>query len=135
MPFFILRPCQFLARSSQQLYEAAVSVRLGTQALDGAPPLRDCLFRASDCSIQNLNGFFGPTGKHVASRLKSKQQSVERLQQRVVQFAGDARPLAHSLFQACVEFLCDLMEAKAVQRPEQSQKSGRARRLEPGGLI
>ena len=60
---------------------------------------------------------------------------MKTLQQRVVQIAGDARALVDALFQARVEFLRDLMEAVPVQRPEQSQKSGRARRLEPSGLI
>ena len=60
---------------------------------------------------------------------------MKTLQQRVVQFAGDARPLVDPLVEARVEFLRDLMEPVPVQRPKQSQKSGGARRLEPGGLV
>jgi len=52
-----------------------------------------------------------------------------------MQFAGDAQALLH----AHVEFLGhlprDLMEAKLIQRPEQYQKIGRARRTEPSGLV
>jgi hypothetical protein len=69
---------------------------------------------------------FGAPGKKVASRLHDQQGTLEALQQRVVQLAGDARALADPLFQARVEFVLDLIEAVAVPRPEQYEKGGHA---------
>jgi len=48
-----------------------------------------------------------------------------------MQLASNARALLHPRR----EFLADLMEAVAVERPEKCQKSSHARRAEPGGLV
>src|SRR5271154_3761919 len=95
------------------------------------PALGDGLLRPFECSVKSLYCLFGPPWEHVARRLKSEHEPVKTLQQRVMQIAGDAR----ALIQTSVELLCDLMEPEPVQRPQQRQKSGRARRLEPAGLI
>src|SRR5258708_4793338 len=52
-----------------------------------------------------------------------------------MQITGDARPLADSRFQLHIELLRDLMEPEPMKAPEQRQKSGHARHLEPTGLI
>src|SRR5580698_7049475 len=52
-----------------------------------------------------------------------------------MQIAGHARPFVDSRFHLRIEMLRDLMKAVPVQAPEQYQKSGQARRLEPTSLI
>src|SRR6266699_1373745 len=111
-----LRARQFLTHRRQEMFEIAVSRRLGTQVLNSIPALGDGLLRPGDRAIESLNCVFGSPGKHIASRLKSKKQSVEALQQRVVQLAGDARPFAHSLFQAHIELIRQLPHSEAVKR-------------------
>ncbi len=48
--------------------------------------------RSIQCAIQRFNCFCGALRKQIASLVKVQQQSLEALQQRVVQFSGDARP-------------------------------------------
>lgn len=95
------------------------------------PALGDCARRHVDRVIESFPGFFGAPGKKVASGLHDNQGTLKTLQQRVVQLASDAGALADALFQARVEFLLDLIEAVAVQRPEQCEKGGDARRAKP----
>ena len=64
-----------------------------------------------------------------------EHQSLKALQQRIVQISGDACPLADARFQPMLNCSRHLMEAKPIQAPEQCQKSGHARRTEPGGLV
>ena len=52
-----------------------------------------------------------------------------------MQLAGDAQPLVYATVQLRVEVARDLAQAKLVQTPEHGQKGGRARRVEPRGLV
>src|ERR1700722_5450552 len=52
-----------------------------------------------------------------------------------MQIAGEPGSLTDTFLQPHVEFAGDLMEPVPVQSPEQRQKSGGTRRLEPTGLI
>ena len=71
------------------------------------------------------------SGKQVARRLKREHQPLHALQQRVVQFARDARALFDAPLQAHVEFPLQLPDTELVGRPQQCQKSGRAESAKP----
>ena len=120
---------QFLTRCRQQLRQIALHCRLGAQVLNRIPAFGDCACSAMVMASSRVRT--ASSGRR-ESRLRAacipEQRTMKALQQRVVQFAGDARALADALFQARVEFLRDLMQAVAIQRPEQCQKSGHARR-------
>ena len=47
----------------------------------------------ADGAVQGLDRLLAAFGKEVPGRLKFEERGLEALQQRVVQFAGDARPL------------------------------------------
>src|SRR5208337_4368700 len=63
--------------------------------------------------------------------LKMQHDSMEALQQRVVQITRDTCSLADALFQAHVELLRQLPQPQLVQPPQQCHKSGHAHHAEP----
>src|SRR5580704_13429432 len=87
--------------------------------------------------IENLFESFLPFAgrQQIVNRLEMDHQRLKTLQQRVVQFPGDARTFIDTRFHARVKSLRDLMEPVPVERPKQYEKSGHARHAEPGGLI
>jgi hypothetical protein len=78
--------------------------------LNGIPSLGDGLFRLIDCALQSLSGsgYIWTVGEHVNSRLKDDQKPLKTLQERIVQFSGDACSFVHS----SLEFLRHLSESQ-----------------------
>ena len=68
-----------------------------------------------------LFGFFRTLRKQIRSSLKSQQQSVKTLQQRIVQFPRDARPFTNALFQTQIELDSKLMQVVAMDAPYQKK--------------
>ena len=62
------------------------------------------------------------------------RRADETLQQRVVQFLRDARPLREPLFEPHVELPGHLEDAQAVEAPSGNAQSKHRGQLEPGGL-
>ena len=115
------------------MFQIALQRRVGPQALNGIPALGDGLVSLADGPVERADGLFGAPGEQVARRLEREHQPLKALQQRVVQFAGDARPLVDALLQAHVEFLLELPDTELVGRPQQCQKNGRAKGSKPIG--
>ena len=92
------------------------------------------------CFLKCFSGFGGPglggmLRQQVNASLEMQQNSMEALQQRVVQIASDAGPLADALFQAHVELPRQLPQPQLIQRPQQCQKHGRTESAEPVRLV
>ena len=99
--------------------------------MDRAPAFHDRLVGAFEGLFQLL--FRLSRRQQLVHHLKAQHQSLETLQERVVQIAGEARALADTFVQPHVEFPRDLIEADSIEAPEQSQK--RRRRIMPGTKV
>src|SRR5215469_3810984 len=71
----------------------------------------------------------------VASGLKKEQNSLETLQQGIVQFAGNPFSLVSTSFQALSHLRSHLPQAQLIERPEHCKKRSHARQTEPPGLV
>src|SRR5215469_18698337 len=70
-----------------------------------------------------------------ASGLKKEQNSLETLQQGIVQFAGNPFSLVKTSFQAVSHLRSHLTQPQLIERPEQNKKRRHARQTEPPGLV
>src|SRR4029077_2566665 len=98
------------------------------------PALGDCLLRLGNGPIENLNCLCRAPGKQAASRLQSKQQAVERLQQGIVEVPCDACALADALFQTHIELLGEVIQTVAVNGPHRKKNQSHTSAPEPPGL-
>jgi hypothetical protein len=73
--------------------------------------------------------------KRLFDGLQPQHQPLETLQQCVMQIASHTGTLIDTFLYAHVEFASDLAEPVPGQPPQQRQKSGRAQRLKPTGLL
>src|SRR5580658_2228081 len=73
--------------------------------------------------------------KQVRSCLKTQQQSIETLQQSIVQVSRDPRPLADARFQRHVELPLQMLKTKLIERPQQQNRNSHARNAEPDRLV
>src|SRR5262249_36563862 len=71
----------------------------------------------------------------ITRRLKREHQPLKALQERVVQLAGNARPLLDPFFHARVEFSGQPEQTEPVQSPDYGDERCRARRVEPRRLV
>src|SRR5215469_2205837 len=71
----------------------------------------------------------------VASGLKKEQNSLETLQQGIVQFAGNPFSLFKTSFQAVSHLRSHLPQPQLIERPGQYEKRSHARQTEPPGLV
>src|SRR6266478_5429121 len=127
---------QFLAQCRQRLRYVAVAHDRLAQVRDCVPAFRDCLVSALQSDVERLNGFGGSApGKQVTHRLQPEHQSLKALQQRIMEFASDARPLVDPCFQPCVELPRQLTQSQLIEPPKQCQERSRARQAEPGSLV
>src|SRR5258705_10905080 len=60
---------------------------------------------------------------------------MEALQQCIVQFARDSRPLVDARFQTHAELVGQLTSAQLIESPGQYQKGGHACQAKPDGLV
>jgi hypothetical protein len=66
-------------------------------------------------------------GRHpVGHRLKAENEPLHALQQRVVQFAGDALALAHARFEARANAARHLRHAQPIRQPRHQERDGNA---------
>src|SRR5258708_32796512 len=85
--------------------------------------------------VKSVQGVIRSTRQQVPGRLKWKHNSVEALQQRIVQFARDPRALIHARFQPDRKLPLQLLNTELIDGPKQEQKYGRTGRAEPRGLV
>src|ERR1700691_5295198 len=107
--------------------------RRGTYVLNCVAALYEGPIGPIENLFESVLSFAGR--KQIVYRLEMDHQRLKALQQRVVQFPGDARTFIDTRFHARVKSLRDLMEAVPVQPPEHQEEGGCACRLEPSGLI
>ena len=101
-----------------------------TQILDPVATLREQLVRAIERLLHQLAR--GLAGRHtVGRRLKSPDQSLHSLQQRVVQLARDALALGEPRFEAAAHLRGDLAHSHSVRRGQQRHAREGAQRVEP----
>jgi hypothetical protein len=72
-------------------------------------------------NVERLDGFARPQGKQIAHGLEVKHQSLKTLQKRIMEFAGDARPLTYALFEAHIELDSKLVQVVAMDAPHQKE--------------
>ena len=109
----ILGVPEFLTRGGEQVFQAPLS-RPQAQVLNGIAALGDSLVSLADGAVKRADGLFGAPGEQVARRLEGEHQPLKTLQQRVVQFARDTRPLLDALLHAHVERPLELPETELV---------------------
>ena len=101
------------------------------QALHRVPPFGDRFRSVFNRTIQFLFRVCRALRQQVRRRLEPQQQTVEALQQRVVQFAGDSGPLPNARVERHVELVMQLADTQLVTRPQQRHKNSRARTAKP----
>ena len=90
------------AQSGDGAREVLGDQRGGAQALHRVPAVGDCSPGLFEGGIQRVPRF-GPVLDHVRNGVKLQQDSLETLQECVVQVARDARALADALLQTEIE--------------------------------
>src|ERR1035438_2994445 len=80
------------------MFQIALQRRADPQALNGIPALGDGLVSLADGPVERADGLFGAPREQVARSLEREHQPLKALQQRVVQFARDARTLIDARF-------------------------------------
>ena len=75
------------------------------------------LFRSFKSSVQTMNSFLGLRGKYISRSLEVQYQSLKTLQQRVVQFPGDACPFREALLELHVQPGRHLTNMPLINRP------------------
>src|SRR4029077_16180892 len=126
---------QLSTRRHEQLRDITLRNWLRTHSLDRLPALGERLLRLIDSIVQRTLGFIWSAQHQVASCLKLEHQSMEILQQRVVQFSRNASALTHARFQPDRKLVPQFPNTESIESPEQCQKSSHARYTEPGGLV
>jgi len=105
--------------------------RRGAQSLHGMASLGDGLRRLVDRAAERFLGRGRAPREHLVHSLETQQQSLEALQQRVVQLARDARPLTHARIERHVELAAQVSYAQEVKRPQQCHERQHTERAEP----
>src|ERR1700756_4750088 len=122
---------QLSTRRHEQLRDITLRNRLRTQSLDRIPALGERLLRLSDRIVQRPLGFIWSPQHQVASCLKLEHQSMETLQQSIVQFSRDACAFVDTRFDLHAELPFQLLDAELIKRPQQQNKASHARDTEP----
>src|SRR4029077_7305732 len=117
---------QLSSRRHEQLRDITLRNWLRTQSLDRIPALGERLLRLIDRIVQETLGFIWSAQHQVASCLKLEHQSMEILQQSVVQFSRNARALIYACFQPYCELVLQLLNTESIEPPEQYQKNSHA---------
>ena len=102
-----------------------------SQALHRVTAFGDRLRSVFNRTIQFLFRVCRALRQQVRRRLESQQQTVEALQQRVVQLPGDSCPLPNARLERHVELVMQLQQTQLVTCPEQRQKHSHARGAKP----
>src|SRR5262245_12250130 len=106
-----------------------------SQVLNRVTAFDDRLIRSVESSVECLEGLRRVRGQQVTRALKAKHQSLKTLEQRIVQFACDSRPLVDPLVEPQVEGMCDLPESELIQGPEEREDRYDNSRSEPRRLV
>ena len=91
------------------------------QALHRVPAFGDRLCRVFNRTIQFLFRLCRALRQQVRHGLESQQQTVEALEQRVVQLAGDSCALRDARLEGHLERVLYLTHPERVRRPQQRQ--------------
>ena len=105
------------------------------QALHRVPAFGDRLRRVFNRTIQFLFRLCRALRQQVRRGLEPQQQSVEALQQRVVQLPRDARALVDAFVEASLVLTRDLANAPPIPSPHETEGRDDDERLEPPCLV
>jgi hypothetical protein len=114
-------PCEFFGNGPYSVGKIIGFERRRAQALHRVTTFGNRLSRLLDCAIKPLPGVVWTLWQEFRSRLEPQQQALKTLKQSVVQFARNARALAHSRLQSHVELVRELPDTELISRPEQDQ--------------
>ena len=113
---------EFGAEYAQRSREITVLKRRGAQVLDGVASLTDRLVSDLHSRVQDLLGIARTFAEQLPNCLQSEHQTLEALQQGVVQLSCDPGALVDTVFQAQLEPPANLADAQAdepTRRPHQ----------------
>src|SRR5208337_1339774 len=130
-----LRFGQLTSRSCQQLRQSILGNDVGTYVANRIAAFGDCLLGPVKTGIEDLHRAFRTGRKKVTCRLILKQQSLQTLEQSIMELASDTGSFTHPCFDGRVEFPPKLPDAQLVGRPEQRQKEARAESAKPIRLV
>src|SRR5262245_55223454 len=108
--------------------------RGGAQSLHRIPTFGDRTSGLLDDLLQCLLDLWSVRNLVRYSR-KLQQHPLKTLQQSIVKVAGNPLPLSNTRFDLSSYSLRDLTYTQLIESNEQSQESGEARHVEPGGLV
>src|SRR5262245_57433506 len=97
------RLCQFIGQDRRR-----------SQVLNRVAAFDDGLIGTVESLVEYVGSLRRIRRQQVARTLKAEHQSLETLQQRVVQLARDTGPLVDAFIEPEVELVCDLAETKPV---------------------
>ncbi len=89
---------EFFTQSAYCQRKIVAHYRRGAQPLYGIPALGNRFRGLIDRALEASFGFLWTLRQQIRRRLKSQQQPVKTLQQRIVRFPRNARPLIHTCF-------------------------------------
>jgi hypothetical protein len=125
---------KLLAQRAQGLYEVIVDERRRAQVFDRATALGDYLVPAIESTLERAHGFSRTSGKEIAYCLKPEHQALKTLQERIMEFASDARALADSLFETDVQLPREAEYPKPQERQDCKSNGQDSQDHEPPGL-
>ena len=126
---------EFVAEGPDRYGEIVAFDGRRAQALDRVPAFGDRLRRVFNRTIQLLLGLSRALRQQVRRGLELQEQSVEALQQRVVQVARDACALVDTFVEPPLVIASDLTEADAIARPQGDEHTRDDERFEPARLV
>jgi hypothetical protein len=110
---------EFLSEGVYGLCEIVALHSGSAQFLDRIPPFRDRARSLLDRAIQFLLCLDRALWEQLGNRLEPEQQTVEALQERVVQIASDACSLADTSLERHGELMMQLPDAQLIDCPQQ----------------
>ncbi len=130
-----VRDGKLTAESVHGLGEIFIDERSGANVVNGVATFDDGLLGAGEGAIEALNSLIGIGGKQIAGALEMQHQTLKTLQQRVVQFAGDAGAFREALLVLEVEARGDLLDVALIGEPNDDTGEERGEQEKPFGLI
>src|SRR5215469_4323427 len=126
---------QLLTRCVQQFSKICRSSSFDPQVLDRVSAFGDCLLGSLDRAVQRLKRVFRATRKEISGSLEPKHETMQGLEQCIVQIASDACALVQARLQSNRELLPQLSNTQLIGGHQQKQKERYTTRSEPCGLV
>src|SRR5260370_1696892 len=126
---------EFPGHRGKNLHQARFARPSISQLLNRVTAFGNRFCRTVDGSLQCANRLLRLLRKHVANCLKSENQSLKALQQRVIQLSRNARAFGQPFFVPYVKLAPYPLQSQVIQATQKQQYENAGENYEPAGLI